>query len=148
MGVDRIQPDLVQISNNVSTLSGIGGFGSRSRLDEGVIGIVAIEVRNASDLSRLMTQEAAGHASAFSGWHEWSDTKLVIRSSSKPIYAGIDGEAVVLESPLVFETRPACLPVRIAPHHPGVSPAAVAGMVRQGGSRSLLQVAAGHGATS
>ena len=142
-GVDRIHPDLIQVSNNVYTLSGIGGFGSRESLDGGVIGIVAIEVRDASDMTRLMTLEAAGRAASFAGWHEWSDTKLVIRSS-KPIYAGIDGEAVVMESPLVFEIRPGCLRVRIAPHHPGISPAAIAGAVHRGGARRLLQVAAGR----
>lgn len=144
-GVDQIRPDLIQISNNVYTLSGLGGFGSRERLDEGVLGVVAVDVHDASDLSRLMALEAAGHASAYTGWHEWRGTRLVIRSS-KPIYAGIDGEAVTLESPLVFESRPGCLRVRIAPHHPGVSPAAVAGMVHRGGSRALLRVAAGHDA--
>jgi diacylglycerol kinase family enzyme len=141
--VDRIHPDLIQVSNNVYTLSGIGGFGARARLDEGVLGIVAIEVRDASDLTRLMALEAAGRGSSFAGWHQWSDTRLVIRSA-KPIYSGIDGEAVTLDSPLVFEIQRGALRVRIAPHHPGVSPAAIAGAVHGGGPRRLLQVALGR----
>jgi hypothetical protein len=37
---------------------------------------------------------------------------------------GIDGEALVLDPPLVFRSRPAALRVRIAPSHPGASPSA------------------------
>ena len=37
-GVDESDPDLMLVSNNVYKLSGIGGFGTRARLDEGVLG--------------------------------------------------------------------------------------------------------------
>ena len=39
--------------------------------------------------------------------------------------AGIDGEALRLDPPLRFSTRPGALRVRIAPHHPGASPSAL-----------------------
>ncbi|MGZ8752162.1 MAG: diacylglycerol/lipid kinase family protein, partial [Acidimicrobiia bacterium] len=142
-GVDRANPDLILVSNNVYKLSGIGGFGTRERLDEGILGVIAIDVHNASDLAQLIALETAGRGSSFSGWHEWSDPSLVIRSS-KPVDAGIDGEAVTLDPPVRFEVRPGALRVRIAPHHPGVSPAAIVGTVRHGGPRRLLSVAAGH----
>ncbi|MGZ8766577.1 MAG: diacylglycerol/lipid kinase family protein [Acidimicrobiia bacterium] len=142
-GVDRANPDLILVSNNVYKLSGIGGFGTRERLDEGILGVIAIDVHNASDLAQLIALETAGRGSSFSGWHEWSDPSLVIRSS-KPVDAGIDGEAVTLDPPVRFEVRPGALRVRIAPHHPGVSPAAIVGTVRHGGPRRLLSVATGH----
>jgi hypothetical protein len=44
--------------------------------------------------------------------------------ASGSVPAGIDGEAVVLESPLRFVSRPLALRVRIAPGHPGASPSA------------------------
>ena len=50
--------------------------------------------------------------------------------SGKPIDIGIDGEAVTLDSPVRLEVQPGALRVRIAPHHPGVSPARVAGAVQ------------------
>ena len=40
------------------------------------------------------------------------------------VAAGIDGEAVTLDAPLRFTTRPAALRVRIAAAHPGASPSA------------------------
>jgi len=141
--VDRANPDLILVSNNVYKLNGIGGFGTRERLDGGVLGIIAIDVHNASDLAQLVALETAGRGSSFSGWHEWSDTQLVLHSS-KPVGAGIDGEAVTLAPPVRFAVTPGALRVRIAPHHPGVSPAAVVGTVRRGGLGRLLSIAAGH----
>jgi hypothetical protein len=41
-----------------------------------------------------------------------------------PIAAGIDGEAVTLDTPLRFRILPAALQVRIAAAHPGASPSA------------------------
>jgi diacylglycerol kinase family enzyme len=145
-GVDRANPDLILVSNNVYKLSGIGGFGARERLDEGTLGIIAIAVHNASELAQLVALETAGRGPSFAGWHEWRDTELELRSS-KPVDAGIDGEALTLEPPVRFETKPGALRVRIAPHHPGVSPAAVAGTVRRRGLRGLLSVATGRDST-
>ena len=39
-------PDLILVSNNVYKLEGIGGLGTRARLDEGVLGVIVVEVRN------------------------------------------------------------------------------------------------------
>ena len=44
--------------------------------------------------------------------------------SDGPVSAGIDGEALKLDPPLRFRTRPQALRVRIAPQHPGASPSA------------------------
>jgi diacylglycerol kinase family enzyme len=145
--VDDAHPDLVLVSNNVYQLSGIGGFGARARLDEGVLGVIVIDVRDAADLAQLVALETAGRGPSFRGWHEWSDATVVVESS-QPVEAGIDGEAVVLEAPVRFESRPAALRVRVAPHHPGVSPPAVIGELRRGGlgsmARRLLHAAAGR----
>jgi diacylglycerol kinase family enzyme len=141
--VDRSNPDLVLVSNNVYRLSGIGGYGTRERLDEGVLGVVAISLNNAPDLARLVALESAGRGSSFAGWHEWSDPTLVIRSS-RQVDAGVDGEALTFDPPLRLEVRPGALRVRIASHHPGMSPAAIAGTVSRGGLRSLLRAAIGR----
>jgi len=146
-GVDDAHPDLVLVSNNVYKLSGIGGIGTRARLDEGVLGVIVIDVRDARDLTELVALETAGRGSSFRGWHEWSDRTIEVESG-KPVEAGIDGEAVTLDAPVRFESRPGALRVRIAPHHPGVSPAAVAAHVQRGGVRGgvrrLLGVAFGR----
>ena len=55
---------------------------------------------------------------------QWSEESFEVACET-PVPAGIDGEAVVLDPPLRFETIPGALRVRIAPHHPGASPSAL-----------------------
>ena len=64
--------------------------------------------------------------------------------SDTPIAAGIDGEAVTLEAPLHFHTRPAALRVRIAHDHPGASPSALEPEGLWDSVRILGRLAAGH----
>ena len=142
-GVDRSDPDLILVSNNVYRLSGVGGTGTRERLDEGVLGVVAISLANAADLARLVALESAGAGRRSRAGTNGATPSLVIRSS-KPVDAGVDGEALKLDPPLRFEVRPGALRVRIAPQHPGVSPAAIAGTVHREGPRRLVRYALGR----
>ena len=142
-GVGRSRPDLVLVSNNVYRLSGIGGFGTRLRLDEGVLGVIVVDVKSPADLTQLVALEAAGAGARFSGWREWSTPDVEIRSGST-VNAGIDGEAVTLDAPVRLSTWPGALRVRIAPHHPGLSPAAIVHRVRAGGPGRLVRIASGR----
>jgi diacylglycerol kinase family enzyme len=135
-------PDLILVSNNVYKLAGIGGLGTRTRLDGGVLGVMVVEVHNGSELAQLVSLSTAGRGSAYAGWHEWTTTMLEVRSGA-PIDTGIDGEAVTLESPVRLEIQPGALRVRIAPHHPGVSPAQLAATAQAGAPRRLLHAAFG-----
>lgn len=135
-------PDLILVSNNVYKLEGIGGLGTRARLDEGVLGVIVVEVHNGAELAQLVSLSTAGRGSAYSGWHEWTTPTLEVRSG-KPVDTGIDGEAVTLDSPVRLEVQPGALRVRIAPHHPGVSPARVADVVQEAAPRRLFQAAFG-----
>lgn len=56
-------------------------------------------------------------------WREWSTPTFEVDADG-PIAAGIDGEAVTLDTPLRFRILPAALRVRIAAAHPGASPSA------------------------
>jgi hypothetical protein len=64
--------------------------------------------------------------------------------SSRPVPAGIDGEAMLLDSPVRFRIRPGALRVRIAAHHPGASPSAVEPVGAVAALRALLRIAAGR----
>ena len=66
--------------------------------------------------------------------------------SDGPVAAGIDGEAVKLEPPVRFRSRPRALRVRIAPQHPGASPSAAIPPHPQGAIRALFHIAI-HGAS-
>ena len=48
------------------------GSGTRARLDEGVLGVIVVEVHNGAELAQLVSLSTAGRGSAYSGWHEWT----------------------------------------------------------------------------
>ena len=73
-------PDLILVSNNIYKLEGIGGLGTRARLDEGVLGVIIVEVHNGAELAQLVSLSTAGRGSAYSGWHEWTTPTLEVRS--------------------------------------------------------------------
>ena len=58
-------------------------------------------------------------------WREWSAPTFEV-DADRPVAAGIDGEALMLDPPLSFRIRPGVLRVRIARKHPGASPSATA----------------------
>ena len=137
-------PCLVLVSNNVYELNRLGGMGSRTRLDAGVLGVVTLRVKGAADVARLVTLETAGRISRAHGWEAWTAASVSVRSTQK-VEAGVDGEALAYEPPLQFEIKPGALRVRVARHAPGVSPAHAADAVRHAGIRTLVQVAFGPG---
>jgi diacylglycerol kinase family enzyme len=134
---------LVLVSNNVYVLDRIGGFGTRARVDGGVLGVVALQVDGPVAVTQLVACEAAGRVGSYSGWHEWTTPTLEIRSDGD-IAVGVDGEALRFDTPLRFEILPGALRVRLARSAPGQSPAAVARRAPAGGIRELARVAAGR----
>ena len=113
---------VVQISNNPYMLSSVNGFGSRSRLDTGVLGVATLTVNGPSDVNRLVALEAAGHPERYQGWRGWTTTNLEVRGPSV-LAAAVDGEARTWTTPLRFAVRPAALRVRVPLDQPGASPA-------------------------
>lgn len=110
-GVDQSSTALVLISNNAYLLGPTLGSGTRPRLDAGVLGVVDFH------------PPIAGEESNAARWRELTAPELEVESDG-PIPLGVDGEAMVLESPLRFRIRPKALRVRIARSHPGASPSA------------------------
>ena len=100
---------VVLVSNNPYRLGRAIASGTRPRLDGGVLGITVIGAGAARDDGKRV--------------HQWSAPSFEVRSDG-PVAAGIDGEALRLDPPLRFATRPQALRVRIAPQHPGASPSA------------------------
>jgi diacylglycerol kinase family enzyme len=113
---------LVMVSNNPYRLDRLAGVGSRPRLDTGVLGILAVEIASATEAAGLFALEAVGRARDFGGWLEWSAATFTVDSEAK-VAAGIDGEAVLLDSPLHFEIVPHGLTVLLPPSAVGISPA-------------------------
>ncbi len=105
-GTERRTAHLVLISNNPYQLVPAGGgLGTRERIDRGVLGLVTVTVTDAAQASRFLALEAAGQPRRFSGWAEWTVPRFEIRSGT-PVPVGVDGEALILDPPLVFTSGP------------------------------------------
>jgi hypothetical protein len=116
---------LILVSNDPYQLDHIGGMGTRERLDLGVLGIVTARIRDAAGARRFVMLEAAGQVSRYPGWQEWAAPRFEVDSGA-PVEIGIDGEALLMDPPLVFESRPGALRVRLPRRAAAPSPAATA----------------------
>jgi diacylglycerol kinase family enzyme len=95
------------VSNNRYVLDAAAPDATRRRhLDQGELGVFAVTTRTASDAMRLFAATAIGERLRSPFWHEFTTTEFEVRSRSGSVLAGIDGEAVELEAPLRFRTRP------------------------------------------
>jgi len=111
-GEEHSSVAVLLVSNNAYRLGRVLGEGTRPRMDRGVLGIAALGSPGAgAQPRRALTQ--------------WTSPEYAVTSEAD-IPVGVDGEALMMPSPLVLRSRPGALRVRIAPQHPGVSPSAVA----------------------
>ena len=124
----------ILVSNNRYRLGHPIGSGTRPRIDDGLLGITVFAEPGAREKGRGPKRP----------WREWSATSFELEAS-KPVPAGIDGEAAILEPPLRFRIRPGALRARIARHHPGASPSAIAPDGALEMAASLFHIAFGPG---
>ncbi|MEU8225704.1 diacylglycerol kinase family protein [Kribbella sp. NPDC048915] len=121
----------VLVSNNKYRLGRAVGSGTRPRIDDGMLGITVL---GAPD---------GGQHRAQRPWREWSAPTFEI-DADRPLPAGIDGEALVLDAPLQFRIRPGVLRVRISRKHPGSSPSATAPEGLRDSLATLVRIALGR----
>jgi diacylglycerol kinase family enzyme len=105
-GQEHDQPAVVLVSNNPYALERPPA-GSRPSLDSGRLGVMVFDKPDRG-------RPPQGRS--------WSASQLDVYALGS-VHAGIDGEAVDLDSPLGFTIRPKALRVRISSRHPGASPA-------------------------
>ena len=116
---------MLLVSNDPYRLDQATARGTREQLDVGRLGVVSLRVTSASDAQRMVTLDAVGQIRRFQGWQEWATERFRVDSGG-PVEVGVDGEALLLDPPLVFESRPGALRVRTPRYAPGASPAAKA----------------------
>ncbi|HKY16508.1 MAG TPA: diacylglycerol kinase family protein, partial [Microthrixaceae bacterium] len=140
--------DVILVSNDPYQLHELLGRGTRQRLDHGALGIVAVRIGSAREAGRMVALEMTGRATRFQGWLEWTAADFRIDSGA-PVEIGVDGEALRLEPPLSFRTRPGALRVRLPRHAIGHSPTARAvHVVSRSTIADLLRLLAGRSPTS
>jgi hypothetical protein len=104
----------ILVSNNRYRLGRAVGSGTRPRIDDGLLGITVAGSSIGGGSGGRLPQRP---------WREWTAPAFEV-GAGHPVPAGIDGEAVRLDPPLLFRIRPGVLRVRVARQHPGASPSA------------------------
>jgi len=122
----------VLVSNNRYRLGRAVGSGTRPRIDDGLLGITVMGAPTDGAQRRPSRP-----------WREWSAPSFQV-DADRPLPAGVDGEALVLDAPLRFVIRPGVLRVRIAHQHPGSSPSARAPEGFRDGLAELVRIALGR----
>lgn len=120
---------VVHVSNN-PYLMNVRGAGGRPRLDTGELGIVTVELSSPAGVADMFARAAVGLLNTAPDFNAWSTATFEV-SSDGPIEAGIDGEAVRLQTPAVFTSEPAALQIRLPLTALGRSPSAFVPQVGQ-----------------
>jgi diacylglycerol kinase family enzyme len=97
---------LIQVSNNPYVLGATLDASQRRRLDTGTLGVVAISASTGVEAAQVFTLSALGQRRRSRHWHEFTAERFEVRSRSGKAYAGIDGEALELDTPLEFRIHP------------------------------------------
>jgi diacylglycerol kinase family enzyme len=113
-------PVVVQVGNNrYAGPSDPTPFGTRPRLDVGVLGIDVVAFRARDEQRRLVQAIRRGHPERAPSLRSWTARALSVRSRTGVVAAGVDGEYVEFPSPLVMSIRPGALRVRVPRSRPG-----------------------------
>ena len=97
-------PQAVLVSNNQYGMGDIAGLGRRARLDRGTLGMFAVTVQSAAQAAGLL------RGSRSRGLISLAGREVVIDADAAQIPVGVDGEALVLDTPVrcvVAAGRPA-----------------------------------------
>ena len=109
-------PQALLVSNGPYDMGDIAGLGRRARLDAGTLGVVAVTVNSALEAATLL-RGARGQ-----GLTTLTADQVVVDAEAPEIPVGIDGETVLLPTPVRCTIRPKALRVRVPRDRPGVRP--------------------------
>jgi diacylglycerol kinase family enzyme len=105
---------LVLVSNNPYRPARPGGRGARAGIDSGLLGVIAIRVLTPRQLAEIGATERTGAVPKFPGSLDFTTAAFTVDATG-PVAAALDGEALVVEPPLRFESLPSALRVRVVP---------------------------------
>lgn len=107
-------PQAVLVSNNPYRTGDPFGFGTRDRLDGGVLGVLGVRVDSATEAAALLLDPAPEGLSVLTA------REVVIEADRAEVEVGLDGEALVLPSPVRCRVSPRALRVRVPRKRPGL----------------------------
>jgi diacylglycerol kinase family enzyme len=108
------QPQALLVSNDPYGMGDVAGLGRRARLDAGTLGVVAIRVDSARQAVELVRR---GHGT---GLTVLTADEVTVDADAPQIPVGIDGETVMLPTPVRCTIQPRALRVVVPKERPGV----------------------------
>ncbi len=97
---------LIMVSNNPYVLGPSLDVSQRRRLDSGRLGVFAVSAHSGTQTAEVVTLALVGKGSASGSGFQFECDTFEVRSRSGKAYAGVDGEALELQTPLVFRIHP------------------------------------------
>ncbi len=97
---------LIQVSNNPYVLGATPDVAQRRRMDSGRLGVFAVTGATGRDAAEIVTLAAIGQRRLARSWHEFEPEAFEVRSTTGTAYAGVDGEALELATPMTFAIHP------------------------------------------
>ena len=107
-------PQAVLVSNNQYGMGDIAGLGRRARLDRGTLGMFAVTVSSAVQAAGLLRGQSSRGLTSLAG------REVVIDADAAQLPVGVDGEALVLDTPVRCTIEPLALRVLVPRDRPGV----------------------------
>ena len=112
--VSAVGPQAVLVSNGPYEMNDLAGLGHRPRLDRGTLGIVAISVSSARQAIGLL------HRAHQHGLAQGTGFEVIVDADTDEIPVGVDGEALVMPTPVRCTVSPQALRVRVPRGRPGI----------------------------
>jgi diacylglycerol kinase family enzyme len=109
-------PQAVLISNNPYDVGDLAGLGRRARIDTGALGVIVVTVDSAAQAVELIRGKRA------KGVRQFRARQVVVEASEAEIPVGIDGESVLVATPVRCTICPQMLRVRVPRNRPGRPP--------------------------
>ena len=107
-------PQALLVSNGPYEMNDVAGLGRRARLDAGALGVVAVRMDSARQAAGLVRH---GHGN---GLAVLTAGEVIVDADAPEIPVGIDGETVLLPTPVRCAIQPRALRVVVPRERPGV----------------------------
>ena len=110
-------PQVVLVSNGPYYSNDLAGLGRRTRLDRGVLGAVALSAASTREAVRLLRRASK------SGLIQRAAAEVDVGADVPEIPVGVDGEALLMSTPVRCTIEPRALRVLVPRNRPGIPPA-------------------------
>ena len=107
-------PQALLVANNPYGTGDIAGLGRRMRLDRGILGVVGVTVSSAGQAAGLLRGRRAA------GLMVLTTKQIKITADTPQIPVGVDGESILMSTPVICTISPGALRVWVPRDRPGV----------------------------